>query len=206
MNLFKDFKYLADKINTKRKGFRETSLQFGKTYDNFLARSFREIDEALAKEGIDIRTNSGNFTKSKKIFESIPEKIQVNIIDRLKKIHTNARMGTPKKLQKAMQATHDKYIVTFIKVVGKSVWNEYCNEVGSEEKCKEMVIDAIIDERNKKGNQFNSEQVIIDTISDYMPDNELVLRAKNNLENQLDGWNRLSEKRNWGSGFFSNKE
>ena len=203
MDLFKDYKYLADKINTKRKNFVDKEL--GDKYNGFMDSSLKNVEMKLAKLGIDIRTKSGNLTKSREAFESMPKRIQKAIIKQLKSMHTNKIFGTVKKFNTNRKLVIARNIATFKGVLGDERWGKMCDYAGSEEEASELITDRIGEIRNREGKQYTSDQLIVESVVSYLPDDVEIQQAESELEVQRMEMERLAKPRDWGKSFFSNK-
>ena len=202
MDLFKEYKYLADKINTKMKSFNDNEL--GEKYIDFMERTLSNVDARLAREDIDIRTKSGNLTKSKKVFDNIPKRIQKALIKQLKNMHTHKIYGTVNKFKLEQELIFARNVETFKRVAGDDAWNEFCDMFG-EDKASWLITKRMDEIRKREGKQYKSNQLILVAMDSYIPDSVAIKQAMAELEVEHLEMERLDEPVDWGDSFYIKK-
>ena len=168
MELFEEYKSLSRSIYKKRHFHEVRGEENIILYDEYIDRAFKEIEDELDEECINLRTTNGNFTHRKEVFESLNEDMQIKINNTLREL--KSFKNWIKFLRKELVMLDD-LANRFKGLMGEEAWEKYSNELGGEE----IVIYICLLSMVKKLSGYNKtkiEQMSVIDLLKWLVDNK----------------------------------
>lgn len=186
--LIKKAQYLADKLNTKSRTFKKEG--FGDRLETRIHRAMVTLSQEY-----DLFNESGTLKKGKKNFEQLSDRDLNRYNKLLESIHKSDNIGTVKKYKDYVATKNKATIDTFKSRMGDKAWKSLCEALGGEQQATDHLLRILEKERAKRGNTFNSEQLILNETKEIIGDDEVLnatLNETNKVLKMLEGKKMIS--------------